>query len=144
MPLTLTPSHSAVFRCVPARATGSAAAGRNESSGHAMSQRWAKEQLNKDQLAPAACWRYNRLGEMWETSRQRHVAVAIMDTMPLSCCTLEKDESYSKPKWLIGRIQMLRFSESFCTGEQANKQMTILDIQIQIPCYENNMKVFRR
>lgn len=45
-------------------------------------------------------------------------------------CTLEKEEFYSTPKWLMGRIQMLVFSESFCTGQPANKQISILYIQI--------------
>lgn len=62
------------------RGTGSAAAARNEPSGHKTSQCWGKEQLNKDHLSPCAVALQSLLGadeleEMWENSQPRHVAV---------------------------------------------------------------------
>lgn len=41
-----------------------------------------------------------------------------------------KEESYSTPRWLIGRIQMPVFCKSLCTDQPAHKQISILDIQI--------------
>lgn len=43
-------------------------------------------------------------------------------------CTLERKESYSTPKWFMGRIEMLAFFDIFCPDQPANKQISILNI----------------